>query len=198
MNLRHKRSIICLVGLLYAQVLVSGVADAQPKPVTAAKLSAAITFRCLWWSETQMDGLNPNSPPPKSTEVILKKWEYSDPVGVPHPDVLDAVVELSNDSEAALTNLTVDVSTRWLIGPQSKRVRAVWGKAASVERLSMFKLDARAKHTLRISVNLAEQMKKLEKTRSWPWRLQTVVTITSASGKVLTKTQADLPITPGD
>ena len=145
-----------------------------------------------------MDGLNPNSPPPKTTEVVLKKWEYSDPIGVPHPDVVDAVMELGNDTDAEVSNLTVNVSTRWLIGPQKNKARAVWGKAASVERLSAFKLDAHAKHTLRIPVNLAEQMKKLEKTRSWPWRLQVSVIITSSSGKVLMRTQADLPITPGD
>lgn len=198
MKFRRKCSIITLVGLLSGQVLASSFGFAQPKPAPASKLSAAITFRCLWWSEKQMDGLNPNSPPPKTTEVILKKWEYSDPVGVPHPDVVDIVVELGNDADTEATDLTVNVSTRWLIGPQSKKSRAVWGKAASVERLSSFKIAAHGKQALRIPVNLAEQMKRLEKTRSWPWRLQVTVVVTSASGKTLLRKQADLPITPGD
>lgn len=198
MKLQRFCSIIFLSSLFWGQVLFSSTVDAQPKPVSPAKLSAAVTFRCLWWSETQMDGLNPNSPPPKTTEVILKKWEYSDPIGVPHPDIVDLVVELGNDTATALNNLNVNVSARWLIGPQTNKYRAVWRKSASVERLSSFKLDPHGKHTLRIPVNLAEQMKKLEKTRSWPWRLQATILITSGTGKVLLKTQADLPITPGD
>lgn len=198
MKFRRKYSIICLVCLLAGQALASGVGLAQSKPAPASKLSAAITFRCLWWSEKQMDGLNPNSPPPKTTEVTLNKWEYSDPIGVPHPDVVDVVVELGNDADTEAGNLTVKVSTRWLIGPQSKKSKAVWGKAAAVERLSDFKIVAHGKHTLRIPMKLAEQMKRLEQTRSWPWRIEVTVLVTSASGKTLLRKQADLPITPGD
>ncbi|MBS1790425.1 MAG: hypothetical protein JST85_22060 [Acidobacteria bacterium] len=198
MNLRRKCSIISLTCLLSGQILASGFGFAQPNPAPASKLSAAITFRCLWWSEKQMDGLNPNAPPPKTTEVTLNKWEYSDPIGVPHPDVVDLVVELGNTADAEVNDLTVNVSTRWLIGPQSKKSRAVWGKAALVERLSSFKIAGHDKHILRIPVNLADQMRRLEKTRFWPWRLQATVLVTSASGKALLRKQADLPITPGD
>jgi hypothetical protein len=187
---------------LLASLLALGLASDRPRAQTLSgqkpKLAVAITFRCLWWSDVQKNGLNPNAPPPKTTEVVLRKWEYSDPIDVPHPDVVDVVVELRNESEVEAKNLMVDISTRWQTGPQRSRAKAVWGKTASVQRLSPFNLEAHAAHTLRVPVNLAERMKKLEKTGSWPWRLQATVTITSPTGKVLARTQANLPVTPGD
>ncbi len=52
-----------------------------------------IHFECLWWSLAQQEHFNPNAPPTKSTLVRLTKWEYSDPVGVPHPDTVDGVIQ---------------------------------------------------------------------------------------------------------
>jgi hypothetical protein len=190
--------LVCLVGLIWVQLFYSSAVRAQSNPASKAGLKAAVTFRCLWWSENQMDGLNPNSPPPKTTEVVLKKWEYSDPIGVPHPDVVDVVVELGNDTDKELNGLTATISTRWLIGPQTNKAKAKWGKAASVKRLSAFNLAPKAKQMFQIPINLAEQMKRLERTRAWPWRLQALITVATTAGKILLRTQAALPISPGD
>jgi hypothetical protein len=54
-----------------------------------------------------MEGITPNAPPPKGTEVKLTKWEYSDPVGVPHPDTVDVLFTLSSDDSEALLNAEV-------------------------------------------------------------------------------------------
>lgn len=61
---------------------------------TAPNITVAGHFECLWWSENQMAGLNPNNPPPKTTPTRLEKWEYSDPIGVPHPDDVTLVLNL--------------------------------------------------------------------------------------------------------
>jgi hypothetical protein len=187
--------LVCLLGLgselIYAR--------AQQASTPAPHVSTAITFRCLWWSDEQKNGLNPNAPPPKTTEVILKKWEYSDPIEVPHPDVVDVVVEIRNDSDLPAADLTVDVATRWRIGPLRNEDQATWGKATSAQRLSVASLSPRGTHTLRVPVNLAEKMKQLRPKRTWPWALRAQATATSAaSGKILSTIEADLPITPGD
>jgi hypothetical protein len=171
---------------------------AQPPAASAPNVMAAVTFRCLWWSEEQMKGLNPNSPPPKATEVTIKRWEYSDPIGAPHPDVVDVVVDLRNRTDAPANNLVVYVSALWQIGPQKNKARAVWGKRALLRRFSAVSLDAHGSQTLRAPVNLAEKMKKLVGARSWPWRLRAQITVTSVSGKLLHRNTADLPIIPGD
>lgn len=57
-------------------------------------LQARAHFECLWWAESQMEGLRSDSPLPKTTRVRLEKWEYSDPVGVPNPDEIILVLTL--------------------------------------------------------------------------------------------------------
>ena len=65
-------------------------------PVLAQELEAEAEFRTLWWSKEQMVNFNPNRPPPKATEVVIDRWEYSDPVGVPHPDEVAAQITVRN------------------------------------------------------------------------------------------------------
>jgi hypothetical protein len=196
----HHRAILRAPVFLVCSLAGAGATHsswAQPR-VPEPKVSATVSFRCLWWSEEQMNGLNPNSPPPKNTEVRIEKWEYSDPIGVPHPDVVDVVVELRNEGEVKAGNLVVDVSAFWMTGPQKSKARARWERRVSLRRFSAVSLEARAAQTLRVGVNVAEKMKKLRATRSWPWTLRAQITVSTASGKLLAKTTADLPITPGD
>jgi hypothetical protein len=171
---------------------------AQSPVAATPKISSAISFRCLWWSDEQKNGLNPNSPPPKTTEIIIDKWEYSDPIEVPHPDVVDIVVDLRNDSDEPAQNLTVNFSVRWQVGPLKNKSRAVWGRAFRLKRLSIPQLDAQSGQTLRVPVNIEEKMKRLFAKGSWPWILRARVTISGASGRILHRVESDLPIIPGD
>lgn len=179
---------------LLAAMAAPRLSRAQPLP----KVSAAVTFRCLWWSDLQKNGLNPNSPPPKNTEVTISKWEYTDPIEVPHPDVVDVVVDLRNQLDSPAENLVVDISARWKTGPQRNKARAVWRRGASLKRFTAVRLDARGSLSLRVPVNLAEKMNALSASRSWPWALRVRVAISTASGRPVQKITADLPIIPGD
>jgi len=78
----------------------------------AAGLSAH--YECLWWSTEQMRNLDPNHPPLKTSVVRLAKWEYSDPIGVPHPDLVTLVVRVPKAEAAHLS-----VRTEWLGGSWS-------------------------------------------------------------------------------
>jgi hypothetical protein len=102
-------------------LFLCGVSLAQ-----APLVSTTITFRCLWWSDQQKNGLNPNHPPPKTTEVTIKRWEYSDPIEVPHPDVLDVVVEVKNISSESLKDVVVEVATNWRVGSMKAEQSAIW------------------------------------------------------------------------
>jgi hypothetical protein len=186
------------LGFLLLLTMMPHFPRAQSPVVSNPKISGAITFRCLWWSDEQKNGLNPNSPPPKTTEVIIDKWEYSDPIEVPHPDVVDLVVDLRNDSNEPAQNLTVNLSVRWQVGPLRNKSRAVWSRAIRLKRFTIDKLDAQSGQTLRVPVNIEKKMMRLFAKGSWPWTLRARVTISGASGRVLHTVESDLPIIPGD
>src|SRR5206468_6445886 len=81
-----------------------------------ASLAVQVRFTSMWWSDTQMEGLNPNNPPPKNTEVELSRWEYTDPIAVPHPDVVNAVITLVNRGKQPIADLVVVTEGEWKIG----------------------------------------------------------------------------------
>jgi hypothetical protein len=176
-------------------VMIFLTGEAQMKEMPA--LTMELSFHCLWWSESQMEGLNPNAPPPKKTDVKIEKWEYSDPIGVPHPDVVDLVIDLRNAGGVAAEKLRVQISAAWLIGPQSNRKRALW-KAGETQKISPVDLAANENTSLRIPVNIAQKMKTLQRNRQWPWTLRMQISVFSASGRLVSKSKADLPIFPGD
>jgi len=92
---------LCFAILFCAAFLVHGAAHAAT--------SVAASYECLWWAPAQMVDLDPNKPPPKATPTPLSRWEYSDPVGVPHPDIVTLVVRASAADAATLV-----VRTQWL------------------------------------------------------------------------------------
>jgi len=170
------------------------------KPPSADKtVLANISFACLWWSESQMEGMNPNSPPPKNTEVKLAKWEYSDPIGVPHPDVVDAIVTVNNQTGAALSNLEVEVTVQWKTGPSRKASAAVWTSSSVLKQFRDIKVEPGAQQTVRMPVDLKKEMDELEKQNKWPFALRVSAEVRQIGvAAALSETRADLPITPGD
>ncbi len=114
----------------------------------ADELQARAYFECNWWSAEQMIGMNPNRPPPKTTRTRLKKWEYSDPIGVPHPDKADLVVEV----EAGSTPLsgTLNVLLQWK--------RKTWSPA-QLQYETALTLAAHQRERLVVPVDLAPIMR---------------------------------------
>jgi hypothetical protein len=187
-------------GLLCCCATMLACAQNSAKPSSADKtLLTNIGFACLWWSESQMEGMNPNSPPPKNTEVKLTKWEYSDPIGVPHPDVVDAVVTLNNQTDAALSNLEVEVTVQWKTGPSRKASAAVWTDRSVLKQLHDVKVEAGAQQAVRVPVDLKKEMDELEKQKKWPFALRVGAEVRRTGvATALSQTRSELPITPGD
>ena len=185
-------AILCLLGM----AACSAQSTDKNSPAT---VTASIEFRCLWWSEAQMEGLNPNAPPPKTTDVQIKKWEYSDPVGVPHPDIVDIVVKLKNNTAQILSNLKVDVSGQWMTGQMSKLAGATWAAPAVLKTVQDISIAPGSTESLRIPVDLKTKMLALEQVHKWPYSLRAIVKVSApgANGP-LARVRAELPITPGD
>ncbi len=147
------------------------------KGAAADTLSASAHYECLWWSAYQQAHFNPNHPPPQETRIQLDHWEYSDPVGVPHPDTIILVVTLISTS--LTTPVTISVTTRWLGGGPEKgetmssnNIRLRAGVAKTIEFL------------IPVKSKIYESNPKLLRSSVW------------SGHKELT--HADLPIVIGD
>jgi hypothetical protein len=159
------RFLLCCLGLC----LVVPAASSAPKPP-----EPAAHYECLWWSEAQMEGLNPNHPPPKETVVKIAKWEYSDPVAVPHPDSVTLVARIPAGLGGPLS-----VRVKW------KRQR--WGVAQKLERISVAE-EADGERQLSAEIPVGKEIDHLR-----PRLLRSEIL---AGGRVI-KT-LDLPIELGD
>jgi len=190
-TMRVRAAVACLCGAL-------ALLPAQPRADSpAGTLATSATFECLWWSEAQMDGLDPNHPPPKQTRVTIKKWEYSDPVGVPNPDVVDLVVKIKNTSTETAAQVAPAVQIQWLEGPQSKKQSAAWSALAALPAQEAVSIPSHESKTFRYPIDVAGRMSQLAKQHGWPWSLRAVVTTTTAGGTV-GSARFELPIVPGD
>jgi hypothetical protein len=165
----------------------------------ANDLAVQVRFTTKWWSATQMEGLDPNNPPPKNTEVELARWEYSDPVGVPHPDVVDVLVTVENRNTVPVSALAVTAQGEWKIGPIGNESSANWGEPVVLRKADGVQVAGKSTQVIRMPVNLKQMMDSLEGKNEWPYMLRVGVTV-SQTGRTesLASTQIDFPIRPGD
>jgi hypothetical protein len=158
--------IIGILFLLYIPVAISSDKIAAP--------SIKAHYECLWWSESQMEDLDPNAPPPKKTVTLLDHWEYSDPVGVPHPEIVTLVAYIP---EMFKGNVTVKM--QWL--------KRKWSKPIVLKGISTSILEEGVR-LLKADISVQE---KIYKDR--PTKLRSTLMVGKKSVKVL-----DLPIYIGD
>jgi hypothetical protein len=102
----------------------------RPALAAPAPLAVRAHYECLWWADSQMEGLRADSPLPKTTRVKLDRWEYSDPVGVPNPDEVILVVTLT--APAART-LSLTVRPSWRIGGTGRAGTALPARSITLE-----------------------------------------------------------------
>lgn len=129
--------------------------------------------------------------------MALKQWEYSDPIGVPHPDSVDVVIDVKNGSGAALDGAAVGVEAQWLEGPQRRKAASEWTMRSLVGKPIYVSLSPDGQQSLTVPIDLAAKMKALEPSRRWPWALRAFITV-KQGGAVIGSTQLELPMTPGD
>jgi hypothetical protein len=144
-----------------------------------------------------MVGLDPNAPPPKATRVKLERWEYSDPIGVPHPEILDVTAQISNHSDRDDVTIRPKIEIQWLEGAEDNKSSARWGKKILLTPPESFRLGPSETRTLRYPIGLAEKMTVLSKTHEWPWSLRATIS-TSVPGSAEEMVAIELPISPAD
>jgi hypothetical protein len=144
-----------------------------------------------------MEGMDPNHPPPKETRIPIRRWEYTDPVGVPHPDVVDLVVLIRNDSPREMEGVSPDIQIQWLEGSMRRKESAAWDKLVLIPTPAPVRLAVNETRTFRFPIDLAAKMKSLAPKHAWPWALRVIATA-KVPGTAAGSTQAELPIIPGD
>jgi hypothetical protein len=174
-------------------------ASNETDAIVANELAVQVRFTTKWWSAAQMEGLDPNNPPPKNTEVELARWEYSDPVGVPHPDVVDVLVTVENRHVEPVSDLSVTAQGEWKIGPIGDESSAKWGEPVVLRRADGVQVAGTSTQVMRVPVNLKQMMDSLEGKNEWPYMLRVHVTVSRpGTTEPLAATGIDFPIRPGD
>ncbi len=166
-------------------------------PASPPKLSARMSFVCKWWSEEQMNGLDPNNPPPQNTEVVIQKWDFSDPVGTPHPDVVELVVEVKNESNAPISAVSVEIEGQWKTGPFWQEKLAKWMAPTKLKSIEISSLPGHGSESVRFPINVAAKSAELKNSKGWPYSFRGKATIL-VSGSTLASTEAELPILKAD
>lgn len=146
-----------------------------------------------------MNGLDPDMPPPKTTEVTIQKWEYSDPITIPHPDALDVVVQITNESNVRAADIFVEIAGAWKVGAFKNGQHAEWAQAQVLEKSGPFTLAPHETKVVRASVNLAQKMTELRRSDNWPFVLRANVTLSKlGESSPIGASEAELPIIAGD
>ncbi len=194
---RKPKSTACILAVavvvLCSTRAASRNADAQTKP----KIAVSAEFQCLWWNTHQMDGMDPNNPPPKQTRVTLTSWEYSDPIGVPHPDTVELAIKIRNNSSVALDGTVIQVEAQWLEGLQSRKNSAMWGERERVGKPLTRSIAPNGREIVILPIDISAKMKTLAASKRWPWSLRVFIVVRN-SGKLIASDRLELPITPGD
>lgn len=165
-----------------------------------AKLVSSAEFRCLWWSQEQQAHFNPNQPPPKATEVLIDRWEYTDPVGTPNPDRINAHVTVRNDGGQASARFRLVTEIRWKTGPQTKPQSARWERRLLLKTVNTVgPVPAGGKVEFIVPIEIKPKMTALERRDWWPHEMELIVTGRAlGTGRVLFATVRPFPIRPGD
>ena len=166
-------------------------------PALAQELSAEAEFRTLWWSKEQMRNFDPNRPPPKATELVIDHWEYSDPVGVPHPDEITAQIAIRNKGSEPSPAFRLCVEVRWKEGPESNSKRVRWSTPRTLKTADIAAVPGNGEKLFSIPIDLEARMAALEGKNWWPHEMELIVS-GSASGSPLFRYRRSFPILRGD
>jgi hypothetical protein len=178
-------------------VLLATMSCDRPAPAgQGPRVTMDAQFDALWWSTAQMDGLDPNAPPPKTTRVRLSAWEYTDPIGVPHPDTVDVAVTLGRTVQGGLERLELEVAVEWQIGPRSSSQGLTWQRG--IVRVIPVEFADGNSTVIRVPIDIAARIGALEPIGQWPWSMAVSLVLRTSSGTVIARRRLELPIRPGD
>jgi hypothetical protein len=170
-------------------------------PAPPATPALEVSFHGVWYSQAEMHRIGQGEKNVKPTETLeLKTWEYTDPVGTPHPDIVQVVVRVTNPAAGAARDAYLTLQEQWKIGGAKGEDTASWGEPLPMRR---FAEDARltpgGTSTFSVPIAVGDLVRKLGSHDKYPWRLRVSIQLRDPGSKEpLAATQAELPIIPGE
>lgn len=153
----------------------------------------------MWWSEAQMIGMDLDSPPSKTAEIQLDRWEYGDPIGNPNPATFNVVALVS--VPYAMGGIALTAQMRWLVGPLTDRSAATWTEWEDFVRLEPARVPGTGPTMIQLgSVALRDVQMRLYTENLWPHAFETQLQIYNRSNEQATAITVSrrLEILPGD
>ncbi len=180
MTLAALRTVLAAASM--AGLLTGGCATAVHQPVTQAAIEADATFVALWWSEAQMENLDLDNPPVKSTLMTLVQWDASDPVGTLHPEQFEVNTSVSASS-AVTRPLWIEISSRWGIGRLSDQKDLTWTDWLLVKQLDVLEPGIAQTEVFRYPVAIDAMQQTLFEQGRWPWVYQVTLSVFADKSK---------------
>lgn len=184
-----------------AAVLVIGCQRPESASSADAAPAIAISFRGVWYSESEMRRLGQGETDVSPTAPIeLKAWEYTDPIGSPHPDIVEVAIAVTPAADAAAREVRVGLREQWLIGGAEGPSTATWQDPLPPRQLdTAVRLSPGTTTDVRMPVAIGDMVRSLGAADRYPWRLRVLVSLDDASSQqALAMAEGELPIIPGD
>jgi len=161
-------------------ILFSGCSQPLQTPTIAVEVE--IKFIANWWTVEQMEDLDPDDPPIKKDRIDLQKWDPSDPVGTPHPDIIDVTVSIQNLVSEYSTK--VHANYRWLVGPISKKSDAQWTDVEPMTINHLIQQTAQPDMELSMgTLKIKDKLYTLFQSDQWAYTLEVTVFGSSVKGE---------------
>jgi len=171
--------IIQLALFVFLLSLVTGCIRSLP-PVSDA-LAGELHFGANWWTTDQMEDLDPDNPPPKADNIKLEVWDPSDPVGTPHPDVIDVVINIQNYTLESSIRLKAE--SRWLIGDfYGDQSSGEWTNFQPLSDPIVVEIDRKTTREVTVSqIPVRKKLDALAQNNQWAYLLEVSVVVESTS-----------------
>jgi hypothetical protein len=193
-----------LVTLGLAMALSSvacGPRDTGDERAPDGELALEVTaeLRSLWWNDEELAQRNAEPPPPKTTEVVLDRWDAGDPT-VPSPQAVDLRVRVENRSTVPGADLLLMAATRWKGGPINDPSRAAWSAAESLPGGPIPLVVPASLHREHrfTGLELQAAIERLSDEGLWPWQMEVQLRVVRAQQphRTLAETRVRLPMQP--
>lgn len=191
--------------------------ESGPPTPTLEVTVKSVGIYAWWWSEEQLaKGVyRQKTMPPKNTYIKIEEWTDTGDADVPHPDLIDVVFYIENNSTqsanyvvSTVGDFKVESHERMDSDKSGRTVDELlqdvpWTEERSIGRVVIRRVAP--KETREVKVKNFDLKTFLHNNYSdekngvtWPWKMRVRVNVETADGKRITQGEAIITIIPHD
>lgn len=134
------RNTLCL-GLLLMLFIVPSYPQGTSGFISTFPLDVSTGFYTWVWSSEARAKITPDYKPPYDKYIELRYWSLFDPIGEPDPYKFDVVLNIRNNSNADISDVTVVILYSWKQGPISEPELGKWSESKILHNSVIDKLN---------------------------------------------------------